>query len=505
MMSSKAVLALKGSRILCCLLPVVFFLVLNIPLLCLAQEKTEQGIDIGNIPFEVVAVLKANDLGAPLLFPSKVMFDPSMDETYVLSGDRIVVYGSDFYPFIALGKGRGAGGTTGMAIDRNGYLYLAQSQSEGKPPKVTIFNAAFFPVREIFFKGFKGALDYSPRCVAVSQDGLIYVASENVPGVLIMDQQGKPLRWLRPRIKSFPIAVRTGVVNVVGEDDEDSEGELAVEAEQNKDAEEARQDPDETLLGLPDELLPKQQAAPDKKKKRSYTEVNIVDIDIDQEGHLYLLSENASKIFVYSANEQFLFSFGVKGGSSGKLSRPRGLAVDEKKKCVYVVDYMRQTLLIYNLAGKFMQEFGGMGWSPGWFNYPTDVALNRDGNVIISDLYNQRVQVLDIQFHIRFPLFGTEQQSEEEKEKTDIGAIPVESKDEGSGKKQSADVEAGGGEQGKSLSPQEKAMSGANDRPKSGKKGLDADSSVVGPPSIQSKKPAASDIIEEPIGALLDD
>ena len=326
-----------------------------------AQDSGE----IGAIPFDVVAILEQNELGEPIGSPSYLMFDSSMDEIYVQSGGKIVVFGADYYPYVSLGKGRGAVNAQGMAIDRHGMLYLCQQSSEDKPPRITVFNGAFFQVREIFFKGFDGAEDFEPKRVAVSQDGLIYVSSIRVPGVVVLNQQGEFLRWMKPMGKYSARVLqeaRKAKADKEKQNNGDREGEGA-EVEGGE-IEPAADDP---ILGLPAGLIPKKKIVEEEKTVDGQLPVLIVDIDIDQEGHIYLLSESESKIYVYSANEEFLYSFGTKGGSSGKLSRPRGLAVDEKKKCVYVIDYMRQTLVIYDLVGKYLQEFGGAGWGPGSF------------------------------------------------------------------------------------------------------------------------------------------
>ena len=134
--------------------------------------------------------------------------------------------------------------------------------------------------------------------------------------------------------------------------------------------------------------------------------IQITDLTTDNDGHLYLLSEETSKIYVYGADDELLFTFGKKGGSSGKLSRPRGLALDPHKRSVYVVDYMRHTILVYDLSGRFLFEFGGMGAAPRWFNFPTDIAVDAQGRVIIADLFNHRVQVLELEFPPSYPLFS---------------------------------------------------------------------------------------------------
>jgi DNA-binding beta-propeller fold protein YncE len=92
-----------------------------------------------------------------------------------------------------------------------------------------------------------------------------------------------------------------------------------------------------------------------------------------------------------------LFSFGQKGGSSGKASRPRGLALDQNRQLIYVVDYMRHTILVYSFDGNYLTEFGGLGYSEGWFYYPNDIAVDDQGRSIIADYFNHRVQILEMQ------------------------------------------------------------------------------------------------------------
>jgi len=96
--------------------------------------------------------------------------------------------------------------------------------------------------------------------------------------------------------------------------------------------------------------------------------VKLNNVTIDRNGRIYLLSEEDSRIFVYDEDKKFLFKFGEKGGSSGKLSRPRAIAIDSRSGNLYVVDYMRHTVNIYDKNGKYFSEFGGLGWERGGFS-----------------------------------------------------------------------------------------------------------------------------------------
>jgi DNA-binding beta-propeller fold protein YncE len=126
-------------------------------------------------------------------------------------------------------------------------------------------------------------------------------------------------------------------------------------------------------------------------------------VTIDSAGNIYMVSSETGKVYVYGPDEAFLFSFGTKGGTPGRLSQPRGVAVDRERGLMYVVDYMRHTILAYDKAGTYLFEFGGKGEAPGWFKFPTDVVVNKRGQLIVSDLFNHRLQVLEVKYQKEFP------------------------------------------------------------------------------------------------------
>ena len=121
--------------------------------------------------------------------------------------------------------------------------------------------------------------------------------------------------------------------------------------------------------------------------------VRVNDVTIDTEGKIYLVSEEEGRIYVYDENRNFLFKFGQKGGSTGKLSRPLAVGVDNRNRRLYVVDYMRHTISVYDNEGKYLFEFGGLGWGEGWFQYPRDIAVDSAGRIFIADTFNNRIEV----------------------------------------------------------------------------------------------------------------
>jgi DNA-binding beta-propeller fold protein YncE len=71
---------------------------------------------------------------------------------------------------------------------------------------------------------------------------------------------------------------------------------------------------------------------------------------------------------------------------------PRGLAVDTQGR-VYVADTGNKRIVIFDLDGKYLTQFGTSGMSLGQLDEPVAVALDAAGNVYVTDTWNQRVQV----------------------------------------------------------------------------------------------------------------
>jgi len=124
--------------------------------------------------------------------------------------------------------------------------------------------------------------------------------------------------------------------------------------------------------------------------------VAIKRIAMDSQERMYLVCEDMGRVYVYEDPDTFLFRFGQKGGSIGKLSRPVGVAVDCSKELIYILDYMRHTISIYNLKGVFLEEYGGQGKDPGWFNHPSQICIDKRQQLVVADTFNHRIQVLTI-------------------------------------------------------------------------------------------------------------
>jgi len=105
----------------------------------------------------------------------------------------------------------------------------------------------------------------------------------------------------------------------------------------------------------------------------------------------------AGRLYVSDAERRTIIGFDRGGNAfvtiSEGLQRPAGLAFNAANNRLYVVDVVRHEVLVYDLKGKLAFTFGGRGAENARLNFPTNVAIDREGRVYISDTMNFRVQI----------------------------------------------------------------------------------------------------------------
>jgi sugar lactone lactonase YvrE len=90
----------------------------------------------------------------------------------------------------------------------------------------------------------------------------------------------------------------------------------------------------------------------------------------------------------------------------GGFGRPTGLAYDARRKWLYVVDTLASQVYAFDLrTGRLTQTLGEPGKLPGQLHFPTYVALDAQGRILVADSMNFRVQAFEPDGQISF-LFG---------------------------------------------------------------------------------------------------
>ena len=223
----------------------------------------------------------------------------------------------------------------------------------------------------------------------------------------MLDNQGNFLRLLQPKDKVLAVTLQVEQADKSAAKAENTGGGEGQDRADNPSLDEGKQEQskeEDNLPDIPEEFRPRstQQGRP-AGLGSNIAPVKVDDVAIGGNGRLYLLSHETGKVYVYGPDEKFLFSFGQKGGSTGQLAFAKGVAVDDSRGLIYVVDYMRHTIVVFDLNGKWLFEAGGRGAGPGWFNYPEALAINKQGQIVVADLFNKRVQVLELEYEKNNP------------------------------------------------------------------------------------------------------
>ena len=103
-----------------------------------------------------------------------------------------------------------------------------------------------------------------------------------------------------------------------------------------------------------------------------------------------------------------MLAFGKEGESEGDLCRPWGVACD-KDGNIIIADRSNNRIQIFSSSGVFHHRFGSPGTRPGQFDRPAGVACDLQGNIIVADKDNHRIQVFtfDGTFLFKFGEKGT--------------------------------------------------------------------------------------------------
>ncbi|XP_072942355.1 protein wech [Epargyreus clarus] len=104
-----------------------------------------------------------------------------------------------------------------------------------------------------------------------------------------------------------------------------------------------------------------------------------------------------------------MFSFGREGQDEGQVSRPWGLCVDREGNII-VADRRNNRIQLFNSRGEFRTMFGSKGTGPGEFDLPAGITTDTYGRIIVIDKDNHRVQIFTSagNFILKFGSFGKE-------------------------------------------------------------------------------------------------
>jgi len=118
-------------------------------------------------------------------------------------------------------------------------------------------------------------------------------------------------------------------------------------------------------------------------------------LTIDDSDRIFVVDSQALLVFVFRPDGSLEGTFG-----QGKLTRPVGVSIDNENRFAYVVDAMGNRVAVFDADSyRFLRYVGKPKTmdplEPGTFDRPTNVAVDSDGNIYVTDTFNARVQVFD--------------------------------------------------------------------------------------------------------------
>jgi DNA-binding beta-propeller fold protein YncE len=220
-----------------------------------------------------------------------------------------------------------------------------------------------------------------PYGIDVDSRGLVYVADQKVGAVFIFNTETRDVQLIRNGQDAH-----FGLINGIAIDDNDrlfvSDGKL------------------HRVLVF---------KASYNEKKVTHEVENVIEeglkdpvgLAIDKENRfLYVVDTQQDQVVVYDADTLKLLRRIGTGGKNhwlttpGDFAAPSNVAVD-KEGTVYVTDTLNNRVEIFDADGKFISWFGKHGDGPGYFARPKGIAVDGDGHIWVVDQYQDRVQVFD--------------------------------------------------------------------------------------------------------------
>jgi DNA-binding beta-propeller fold protein YncE len=120
-------------------------------------------------------------------------------------------------------------------------------------------------------------------------------------------------------------------------------------------------------------------------------------VALDDDDRLFVTDVGLRRVDVFKPGTHDLDT--VFGGDV--LAKPSGIAIDTENRFIYVVDTQNDVVDVFDADSyKLLRKIGTPGkkhtlTAAGTFSLPVGVAVDKDGNVYVTDTFNNRVEIFD--------------------------------------------------------------------------------------------------------------
>ena len=123
-------------------------------------------------------------------------------------------------------------------------------------------------------------------------------------------------------------------------------------------------------------------------------------ITVDDHDNIWLTDVALQQVFKFSHDGRLLLTLGqprVGGWDATHFNQPTDIAI-RRDGAFYVSDgYVNSRVALFNGSGRLLHEWGAKGSAEAQFSNPHGLALGPDGDVLVADRENSRIQVFDRQ------------------------------------------------------------------------------------------------------------
>ena len=131
-------------------------------------------------------------------------------------------------------------------------------------------------------------------------------------------------------------------------------------------------------------------------------------VAVNKRGYIFIVEQHRHCISIYSGGKR-IRSFGQWGSAPGQFQHPHGVAVNRAGNILVGDTWNNHRIQKFTAEGKFMASVGSKGDRPLQFSSPVGIAIGPSEKVYICEEYNHRVQILnpDLTFSTSFGSKGS--------------------------------------------------------------------------------------------------
>ncbi len=116
---------------------------------------------------------------------------------------------------------------------------------------------------------------------------------------------------------------------------------------------------------------------------------------MDSKERIYIADTRKGRIQLFTSRGKHLEQIDLPKSSKGIPTEPVDLAVDDRRKLLYIVDNRNHRVLIYDLQKKtVIKTVGKMGMEDGELRWPFSLVLDEKGVVYLVDVINTTIRTI---------------------------------------------------------------------------------------------------------------